>query len=199
VPTKGGKALDALASDPAALFRSLSDKLGGKTKLASYLGCSRNTAYNLASGRKRWSANYLQKALTLLGDHPVVNVNAKMRGQFEIPNQDWCFIKPKALVLDYDGAFLVQGHSMWPLVGDGQYVLYRDVTPEELETGDIVLIRMRTGETLIKAWYPSHKKKNAVFLASIYRGPQEFRQDLFMPVPIKDMNELRKVVGVWLG
>jgi len=199
VPTKGGKSLAAMASDPAALFRSLSDKLGGVAKLARFLGSSRATAYNLVAGRKRWSAMYLQKALTLLGDHPVVNVNATMRGQFEIPDKDWRFIKPQALVLDFDGAFLVHGNSMWPLVGDGQYVLYRDVTPEELETGDIVLVRMESGETLIKAWYPSYEKKSDVFLASIYRGPQQFRQDLFKPVPVKDMKELRKVVGVWMG
>ena len=199
IPTAGGKSLARMASDPAALFRSLTDKLGGVAKLARFLGSSRATAYNLVAGRKRWSAQYLQKALTLLGDHPVVNVNATMLGQFEIPDKDWRYIKPQALVLDYDGAFLVHGNSMWPLVADGQYVLYRDATPEDLETGDIVLARMHSGETLIKAWYPSYDRKGEVFLASIYRGPHEFRQDLLKPVSVKEIYELRKVVGVWMG
>ncbi|MCW8131876.1 MAG: hypothetical protein KIS92_16130 [Planctomycetota bacterium] len=187
-----------MASDPAALFRTLSQKLGGVAKVARFLGCSRATAYNLIAGRKRWSAKYLQKALLILGEHPVVNVNASAKGNFEIPDKDWKYIKPMALVLDCDGAFLIHGDSMWPLVGDGQYVLYRNVEPEELDTGDIVLVRLRSGETLIKAWYPSNKRAE-VFLASLYRGPREFREDLFMPIAVKEMQEIRKVVGVWMG
>lgn len=197
--TKASHSLSTLTADPASLFRTLVEKLGSVAKVGEFLGCSRATAYNLIEGRKRWSAQYLQKALSVLGEHPVINVNATARGNFEIPEKDWKYIKPQALVLDSDGAFLIHGDSMWPLVGDGQYVLYRNVEPEELEAGDIVLIRMRSGETLIKAWYPSAERKQEVFLASLYRGPKEFRQDLFKPFNLKDLTEIRKVVGVWMG
>ncbi|MBI3830520.1 MAG: hypothetical protein HY291_13450 [Planctomycetes bacterium] len=198
-PTDASKSISWMTSDPATLFRTLSHKLGGVAKVARYLGCSRATAYNLIDGRKRWSAKYLQKALLLLGEHPVINVTATARGNFEIPDKDWKYIKPQALVMDCDGAFRILGNSMWPLVGDGQYVLYKNVEPEELATGDIVLVRMRSGETLIKAWYASPRKKQEVFLASLYRGPKEFRMDLFQPFPIEDLRQIRKVVGVWMG
>ena len=191
--------LKRLAASPPELFKQLAEKLGGMAKLAEYLGCTRATAYRLAEGRKRYNPRYLQKALELSGSRPVVNVEARARANFEMPGRDWRFIKPQALVLDCDGAFLVQGNELWPLVADGQYVLYRDVKPYELLPGDLVLASLVSGEILIKAWYPSPANADEVFLATLYRGPKDFRKDLFRPFRMSELKDLKKIVGVWMG
>ncbi|MBE7464884.1 MAG: hypothetical protein HS116_15520 [Planctomycetes bacterium] len=196
--TPGSGSLTQLVQDPRAVFQALSDRLGGVAALGAFLGCSRATAYNLVNGRKRWSAQYLQKALSALGDHPVVNVEATAHGNYEMDERAYRYIKPQALVLDCSGALKVQGNEMWPLVADGQYVLYRNAQPEDLMPGDIVLVRTQR-ETLLRAWYPNEDRKGEVFLGAIYRGPKSYRKDLFVSHKIKDLQELRKVVGVWMG
>jgi len=184
---------------PESVFRALSAKLGGPGKLARALGCSRATSYNLLIGRQRWSAIYIQKALQLLGQKPIVKVGIRARGGYEMGAADWREIKPQAIVLEYDGAFLVKGNSMWPVVGDGQYVLYRNVEAAGLKAGDIVAVRLPSGEVVVKAWYPDKEQPGKVFLASLYRGPREFRDDLFQPFGTSTLKDLRKVVGVWFG
>jgi hypothetical protein len=198
--------------DPHTTFKKLAEKLGGPEPMAKFLGCSRATAYNILSGRARWTHKFLHKALQEISKNPIVEVDAECRAGFDIPKEDWQPRRPHSLSLDCDGAFIVSGNSMWPLVGDGQYVLYRNVTPEELRVGDIVLARLRSGETLIKAWYPmdreddedeadekEKKGQGEVFLASLYRGPEAFRKELFRPFKLEEFEQLRKVVGIWLS
>ena len=129
-----------------------------------------------------------------------VPITAVCKAGFEIPGRNWRPHQQKSLALDCDGAFVVQGNSMWPLVADGQYVLYKDVhAPAELQTGDIVLAKLPSGETLIKAWYPVDGQDDRVFLVSLYRGPEVFRKDLVRPYALTEFEQLRRVVGIWLG
>jgi hypothetical protein len=199
---KGGSKSKARPKPPENapdIFRALAKKVGGAVKMAEFLNCSRATAYNLMNGRQRWTHKYMHKAMQEVSALPVIEVNAECRAGFEISEQDWRPRRPQSLALDCDGAFIVKGNSMWPLVGDGQYVLYKNVTPDKLNTGDIVLARVRSGETLIKAWYPMETGEDQVFLASLYRGPDAFRKDLFKPFNMSEFEELRKVVGIWLS
>lgn len=129
-----------------------------------------------------------------------VPVTAICKAGFEIPPRQWRPHAPQSLALDCDGAFIVQGNSMWPLVADGQYVLYKDVlAPQELQPGDIVLAKLPGGETLIKAWYPVDGEESQVFLVSLYRGPEVYRKDLVKPFAVSDFEQLRRVVGIWMG
>ncbi|MCZ7643780.1 MAG: hypothetical protein M5U26_00615 [Planctomycetota bacterium] len=196
--TPGSRSLSNLASNPQMLFQALAEKLGGVAALGKFLGCSRATAYNLVAGRKRWSAEYLSKALGAMGDNPVVNVEATAHGGYDLDEKTYRYIKPQALVLDCDGAFQVKGNAMWPLVGHDQFVLYRNAKAEDLQPGDVVLVRSQ-GETLVRAWHPNEERKGEVFLGALYRGPREYRKDLFQSHKIKDLSEVRKVVGVWMG
>jgi hypothetical protein len=198
-PTKAGEELAKFAQDPRTLFSALAKKLGGAAALGRFLNCSRATAYNLLQGRRRWSPEYVHKALTALSKAPVVPVTALCKAGFEIPEEDWRPHRPQSLVLDCDGAFIVKGNSMWPLVADGQYVLYKEVSPGDLRPGDVVLARLKSGETLIKAWYPVEGKENEVYLASLYRGPDVYRKDLYRPFQMDQFTQLRRVVGIWLG
>ena len=191
--------LSHLTNDPSKLFKDLAERLGGMTNLARYLNCTRGTAYNLIKGGKKMPRRYLQKALSMLGEHPVINVIGHARAKFEMPPRALKYTKPQALILDCDGAVLVIGDELWPLIGDGQYLLYRNVAPVQLKRGDIVLATLPSGEIVVKAWYPSEKDPDEVFLGSLYRGPKDFRQDLFKPFSVAGIKELKKVIGTWLG
>jgi len=194
------RALAPLADKPAELFKLLAEKLGGPAGLAKFLNCSRASAYNLLVGRQRWSSPFLQKALEVLNEGRVVLVNSVWKAGFKMYVSDWRPRKPKMLPLTCDGAFQVQGHAMWPLVADGQYVLYRDVhSPDELHDGDIVLAHLRGGDAVIKAWHASEKKKGQVFLVSLFRDSKVFRKELLTPYSMNDFTRLRRVVGVWMG
>jgi hypothetical protein len=139
---------------------------------------------------------------------PVVTVSEQCSAGFELTEDQWKPIRSQSLVLDCDGAFVVKGNSMWPLVGDGQYVLYKEIDdPTQLKAGDIVLAKLSTGETLIKAWYPIERRDpksedgypDEVFLASLYRGPDGYRKELYRPFRIDEFDKLRRVVGIWMG
>ena len=191
--------LKELTADPAKLFQKLSDRLGGMTNLARYLHCTRGTAYNLIKGGRKMPRRYLQKALSMLGDHPIINVNGHARAKYEMPPRAIKFTKPQAMILACDGAFLIIGNELWPLIADGQHFLYRNVAPIELKRGDIVILTLPSEEQVVKAWYPSEKDPDEVYLGSLYRGPKEFRQDLFKPFKVSELEDLRKVVGIWMG
>jgi hypothetical protein len=196
----GDSQLSKLVQDPKTLFKNLAEKLGGASKLARFLGTSRATAYNLLDGRRRWTAEYLHKALKAMTDIPMIPVTALCRAGFEMSEEDFEKKRQQSLVLDCDGAFVVKGNSMWPLVANNQYVLYKEVSdPAVLQPGDIVLAKLNSGETLIKAWYPIDGRHNEVFLASLYRGPEGFRKELFRPFKTDEFARLRRVVGIWMG
>ena len=192
--------LAKLAQDPQALFKKLAERLGGASKMAKYLGTSRATAYNLLDGRRRWTAEYLHKALAAMTEAQVVPVTELCTAGFEMTESEFVKRRPQSLVLDCDGAFVVRGNSMWPLVGNGQYVLYKDVEdPRQLSPGDVVLARLRSGETLVKCWYPIDGRQDEVYLASLYRGPEGYRKDLYRPFKYEELAKLRRVVGIWMG
>lgn len=192
--------LAKLAQDPQTLFKRLAERLGGASKLAKYLGTSRATAYNLLDGRRRWTAEYLHKALAAMSQSQVVPVTAICTAGFEMNEGEFVMRRPQSLVLDCDGAFVVRGNSMWPLVANGQYVLYKDVEdPLQLNPGDIILARLRSGETLVKCWYPIDGRPDEVYLASLYRGPEGYRKDLYRPFKLEEIARIRRVVGIWMG
>jgi hypothetical protein len=196
----GDSKLAKLAQDPKTLFKNLAEKLGGASKLARFLGTSRATAYNLLEGRRRWTAEYLHKALKAMTEVPMIPVTAVCRAGFEMSEEDFEKKRQQSLVLDCDGAFVVKGNSMWPLVANNQYVLYKEIAdPVLLNSGDIVLAKLENGETLIKAWYPIDGRPGEVFLASLYRGPEGFRKELFRPFKLNEFARLRRVVGIWMG
>jgi hypothetical protein len=196
---KSKRPLRALTKDPTNVFRTLAQRLGGADELAEFLECSRATAYNLMTGRRRWTTRYMERAMAVMNAYRVVPVTSAAKAKFERMRYDTRSRRKSILRMDCDGALVVHGDLMWPLVGDKQHVLYRKIVPKKLKPGDIILARLETGEVLLRAWYPVPDKPKEVYLVTLFRGPEIFRGRLFRTYQIADLQDLRRVVGIWMG
>lgn len=193
------RSLRTRAVDLPNVYRTLAQRMGGADGLAKYLECSRATAYNLMTGRERWTSRYLETAMSALSMYRVVPVTAGAKARFKRLRHETKPPKKRILRMNCDGALVVHGDLMWPLVGDKQHVLYRKIEPKRLRPGDIVLARLESGEVMLRAWYPVPDKPKEVYLVTLFRGPEVFRGSLFRSHQIADLQDLRRVVGIWMG